>query len=103
MITAYQVFGLTNRATEVEVRKAYRLKMKQLHPDTCGDDAIPMFLEARRAFGILVHPDLRRTLAHMAIFPERLRYGPHEIQTQTAQVLDNFSLIQKSLDDNSAN
>jgi len=93
MITAFQVFGLTPRATDVEVRTAYRTKLKKLHPDACGDEAVPLFLEARRAFGILSHPDLRRTLGSIAMFSDRLQFAPHEIHAQTIQVLNNFSVI----------
>jgi len=95
MITAYQVFGLSLRPTEIELRKAYRNKMKQLHPDVCGDEALPLFLEARKAFGILAHPDLRRTLGGMALFSDRLRFAPHEFQARTAQVLNNYAALLK--------
>ena len=37
--SAYEVLGVAPDATDEDLRKAYRLRLRQTHPDTGGDAA----------------------------------------------------------------
>lgn len=51
----YEVLGLTNTATSEEIKKAYRTKALETHPDKGGDEA--EFKEVAEAYEILSDPD----------------------------------------------
>ena len=57
--TFYDVLGVNRDATDREIKKAYRRRVRQLHPDTnpeVSDDAI---MELNRAYKALSTPGLR--------------------------------------------
>ena len=57
----YEVLGVERNATEEEIKKAYRKKAIQYHPDkNPGDkEAEEKFKEAAEAYDVLSNPDKR--------------------------------------------
>ncbi len=51
----YRVLGLARGASLAEVKRAYRLLVKQYHPDSAGERALPRFLAIQAAYESLVH------------------------------------------------
>ena len=49
--SAYEILGVAPSATEDELRRAYRLRLRETHPDTGGDDAA--FIRVRRAWELI--------------------------------------------------
>ncbi|TET51587.1 MAG: VWA domain-containing protein, partial [Anaerolineales bacterium] len=57
----YAVLGLTPSAGEKEIRRAYRVLARQLHPDTrAKDTATALFHEVQVAYAVLSDPHRRR-------------------------------------------
>jgi len=55
--SAYEVLGVAADAADDELRKAYRLRLRQTHPDTGGDAAL--FVHVQRAWELVGTPDAR--------------------------------------------
>jgi curved DNA-binding protein CbpA len=55
--SAYEVLGVAADAADDELRKAYRLRLRQTHPDTGGDAAL--FVQVQRAWELVGTPDAR--------------------------------------------
>lgn len=55
--SAYEVLGVAPDATEDDLRRAYRLRLRQTHPDTGGDAAL--FIQVQRAWELVGTPDGR--------------------------------------------
>jgi molecular chaperone DnaJ len=55
----YLILGVGQRATQDEIRHAYRLKAQAMHPDHYGADAGP-FREIQEAYETLSDPEQRR-------------------------------------------
>ncbi|MEH3089868.1 MAG: DnaJ domain-containing protein [Microbacterium arborescens] len=49
--SAYEVLGVEPRADDEELRRAYRLRLRQTHPDTGGDAAL--FVQVQRAWELV--------------------------------------------------
>lgn len=49
--SAYEVLGVLPTADEDELRRAYRLRLRQTHPDTGGDSAV--FIQVQRAWELV--------------------------------------------------
>jgi molecular chaperone DnaJ len=58
MAELYQVLGVDRTASSEEIKRAYRRKARELHPDAGGDE--DAFKEVTRAYEILSDPDRRR-------------------------------------------
>ncbi len=57
----YKILGVTNDATQLEIKKAYFAKAKMYHPDVCKDkDAEEKFKEISTAYETLKDEDSRR-------------------------------------------
>ena len=53
--------GIHRRATNQEIRKAYKAKVKEWHPDKSTDpEAQAKFVEINQAYELLSDPDRRR-------------------------------------------
>ncbi|MCR2815405.1 J domain-containing protein [Microbacterium jiangjiandongii] len=55
--SAYDVLGVEPAADDEALRKAYRLRLRQTHPDTGGDAAV--FVQVQRAWELVGTPDAR--------------------------------------------
>jgi hypothetical protein len=55
--SAYEVLGVEPTADEETLRRAYRLRLRQTHPDTGGDAAV--FIQVQRAWELIGTPEGR--------------------------------------------
>lgn len=55
----YEVLGVSSNATADEIKKAYRKKARQLHPDYAGADSEEAFKELSVAYDVLSDPQKR--------------------------------------------
>lgn len=55
--SAYDVLGVAPDAAEDDLRKAYRLRLRQTHPDTGGDATL--FVQVQRAWELIGAPEAR--------------------------------------------
>lgn len=56
----YDVLGVEPSADIADIRKAYRIRALQCHPDKCRDDTSERFLAVQRAYEVLSDGDKRR-------------------------------------------
>lgn len=57
----YKILGVSRSATAAEIKKAYRLKAKEFHPDSNPNkDTVSQFQDVNRAYEVLNDPDLKR-------------------------------------------
>jgi molecular chaperone DnaJ len=57
----YQILGVARSATAAEIKKAYRLKAKEFHPDANPNkDTVSQFQDVNRAYEVLNDPELKR-------------------------------------------
>jgi molecular chaperone DnaJ len=55
----YAILGIHPKASNEDIRGAYRKRVKELHPDHYGSNSSP-FLEVQEAYDVLSNPDHRR-------------------------------------------
>ncbi|MFV0381695.1 MAG: DnaJ domain-containing protein [Breznakia sp.] len=78
----YAVLGVSKTATQDEIKKAYRRKAKQYHPDVNhASDAEQKFKEVNEAYDCLGNPDKRRSYDQFGGNPNM--YGAHQQQRQS--------------------
>jgi curved DNA-binding protein CbpA len=65
----YCVLGLTTSATQADIRRAFRDRARQCHPDHSPPDKTVEFCQLTNAYRILRNPETRRIYD-----TERLRY-----------------------------
>ena len=53
MTDPYKVLGIQKNATAAEIKRAYRRKVKELHPDSSGTDTSAAFNEVVKAYELL--------------------------------------------------
>jgi len=75
----YEILGVSPDATAEGIRAAYRRKVKELHPDRAGEEAVEAFRELQEAYEVLA--DARRRQEYDR---ERQRARPVSVQTGQA-------------------
>ena len=75
----YEVLGVPADAVDAELRRAYRLRLRQTHPDTGGEAAA--FIEVKRAWELIGTPDARREY-DAAAARSSARWAPRRPGTQ---------------------
>lgn len=74
----FHILGLEKGATEDQIRKAFRAKAKQYHPDVNDDeDARQHFMEAQQAYSFLINHAQRRNY-EVLLSEERLSKSESE-------------------------
>lgn len=58
--TLYDILGVSDQATESEVKAAYLSKAKELHPDVSADDHTAAMAEVTEAYGVLKDAEKRK-------------------------------------------
>ena len=56
----YEVLGVTRQADAEEIKRAYRRKARQLHPDVAGPGHEEEFKEVTVAYEVLSDPEKRQ-------------------------------------------
>lgn len=60
MFTYYDVLGVNPKASQIQIRKAYKHRVKLVHPDVVHDDrALRKVKLLNRAYAVLRHSDRR--------------------------------------------
>ncbi|MFP7696839.1 molecular chaperone DnaJ [Trueperella sp. LYQ143] len=60
MADFYEILGVSRNATQAEIKKAYRKKARELHPDEAGAESAELFKEVNRAYQVLSDEEKRQ-------------------------------------------
>lgn len=60
MADYYDVLGVGRNATQAEIKKAYRKKSRELHPDNPNGGSTEKYQEVNNAYEVLSNPDKRK-------------------------------------------
>jgi curved DNA-binding protein CbpA len=52
----YEILGVTRNATQKDIQKAYRAKVRKCHPDIVKDGTSDSFCEIQKAYETLCNP-----------------------------------------------
>lgn len=80
--SAYEILGVDADVDDVELRRAYRLRLRQTHPDTGGDAAV--FIQVQRAWELVGTPEDRAAYDRrtgVGAFPAEPAPSPWQPQT----------------------
>ncbi|KAA9089517.1 J domain-containing protein [Microbacterium radiodurans] len=72
--SAYEVIGVAPDASDDDLRKAYRLRLRETHPDTGGDAA--RFVQVQRAWDLVSTPEARAAYDRGHGFADAPSYAP---------------------------
>ena len=81
----YDELGVSVNATDAEIKKAYREKAKEHHPDKGGD--VDKFHKVSEAHQILINPVARKTYNETG---QKKKNSPNEIQREAQAVIFEF-------------
>ncbi len=94
MIDCYKVLGINRNATAAEIKKAYRLKAKLLHPDALKTSSSEKFQELVKAYEIL--SDVRQR----SLFDESF-YTSNAFRRNTKSSFDYYTWLSERTDQES--
>ncbi|MDF1567689.1 MAG: DnaJ domain-containing protein [Spirochaetaceae bacterium] len=57
----YAILGLKTDSRDNDIRKAFRVRAKQMHPDRTGDEGTARFLALKEAYEVLINTDTRES------------------------------------------
>jgi len=72
--SAYDVLAVAPDASDDDLRRAYRLRLRQTHPDTGGDAAV--FVQVQRAWELVGTPDARAAYDRGHGFGDAASFAP---------------------------
>lgn len=73
----YAALGVERTATDAEIKKAFRKKARECHPDVCGDhDAEERFKSVNEAYDVLSDPSKREMYDRYGTADPRMGGGP---------------------------
>lgn len=83
----YQVLGISHGATEDEIKKAYRRKAKEYHPDLHPNDpvAIKKMQEVNKAYDMLMNPE-----KYASVKAQQQRSGQQQQSTYNRGTSQNY-------------
>ncbi|WP_405374028.1 MULTISPECIES: DnaJ domain-containing protein [unclassified Microbacterium] len=81
--SAYEILAVSHDASEDDLRKAYRLRLRQTHPDTGGDAAV--FVQVQRAWELVGTPEARAAYDRGHGFADAPSFAPDAPQWRPPQ------------------
>lgn len=103
MENLYQILNISQRATDEEIKKAYRKLAKENHPDAHPGDEVraKKFKQVSEAYSILSNPEKRKKYNQELYGSGRGKAGPQgeKKPTQHHRSNVNFHNINKSFED----
>lgn len=84
---AFEVLGIATNASLLEIRRVYRQKVRDCHPDLAGDEAIEKFLAVQNAYEILRSDKKRAVLGKAKIFSS---FSPKKFDQSTRILFENL-------------
>lgn len=90
----YDILGVNKTATQEEIKKAYRKKAVEHHPDKGGDENL--FKEAAEAYEILSDPDKRKNYDTFGTTERRGSFNMEDIFSQFEDIFSGFGFGHKS-------
>ena len=92
MDNPYRILSVPPDATEEEIKRAYRAKAQEYHPDRAGDSAITRakFLQLKEAYDLLSDPEKRaeHDRRNRPLNAHHIAHGPYDFNRKGPIKLD---------------